>query len=92
MVVEILGRHGILGLAAFGWGGVRLSIAANHLLGWRKSRLEAHGLTFEMFGKDLEEGLSDKSDGPDQVLSVQEIRVGCTLGMLLCLDRPQGID
>src|SRR5438445_11408715 len=31
-------------------------IAANHLLGWRKSRLEAQGFTFEMFGKDLEEG------------------------------------
>ncbi len=66
-------------------------IAANHLLGWRKSRLEAQGFTFEMFGKDLEEGLSDKSDRPDQVLLVQEIRVGCTLGMLLCLDRPHRI-
>ena len=34
-------------------------IAANHLLRFRKSRLEEQGFTFERFGKDLEEGLSD---------------------------------
>ena len=41
-----------------------------------------------MFGKDLEEGLSDSSVHPDDSILFQEIRVGCTLGMLLCLDRP----
>jgi RNA polymerase sigma factor (sigma-70 family) len=66
-------------------------IAANHLLGWRKSRLEAQEFTFLTFGKDLQEGLSDKSDSPDDTLLFEEIRVGCTLGMLLCLDRPHRI-
>jgi RNA polymerase sigma factor (sigma-70 family) len=66
-------------------------VAANHLLSWRKSRMEAQGFTFEAFGKDLEEGLEDKSPRPENVLLLQEIRVGCTLGMLLCLDRAQRI-
>jgi len=66
-------------------------VAANHLLTWRKSRVEALGFTFESFGKDLEEGLEDKSPRPEDILLFQEIRVGCTLGMLLCLDRPHRI-
>jgi len=64
-------------------------IATNHLLRFRKSRLEEQGFTFESFGKDLEEGLSDVSVRPDDSLLLQEVRIGCTLGMLLCLDRPQ---
>jgi RNA polymerase sigma factor (sigma-70 family) len=63
-------------------------IAANHLLMWRQSRVEAQTLSFEAFGEDLKDGLSDKAARPDDVLLLQEIRVGCTLGMLLCLDRP----
>jgi RNA polymerase sigma factor (sigma-70 family) len=63
-------------------------IAANHLLRFRKSTPEHQGFTFEMFGKDLEEGLADSSTHPDDFILFQEIRVGCTLGMLLCLDRP----
>jgi RNA polymerase sigma factor (sigma-70 family) len=58
-------------------------IAANHLLRFRKSRLEDQGFTFETFGKDLEEGLSDSSVHPEDPILFQEIRVGCTLGMLL---------
>src|SRR2546425_5780584 len=63
-------------------------IAANHLLRFRMSRLEQQGFTFEIFGKDLKEGLSDHSAHPDDSILFQEIRAGCTLGMLLCLDRP----
>jgi RNA polymerase sigma factor (sigma-70 family) len=66
-------------------------VAANHLLTWRKSRAEALGFTFESFGKDLQEGLEDKSSRPEDILLLQEIRVGCTLGMLLCLDRPHRV-
>lgn len=66
-------------------------IAANHLMGWRKSRVEAQGFTFEIFGQDLQEGLSARSDHPHDILLFQEIRVGCTLGMLLCLDRAHRI-
>jgi len=63
-------------------------IAANHLLTWRQSRVEAQTLSFEAFGDDLKDGLSDRAPRPDDILLLQEIRVGCTLGMLLCLDRP----
>lgn len=63
-------------------------VGANHISNWRKSRLESQGLTFETFGRDLEEGLATDLPGPDEALLFQEIRVGCTLGMLLCLDRP----
>jgi RNA polymerase sigma factor (sigma-70 family) len=64
-------------------------IAANHLLRFHKSTVEKQGFTFEAFGKDLEEGLADGSAHPDNAILFQEIRVGCTLAMLLCLDRPQ---
>jgi RNA polymerase sigma factor (sigma-70 family) len=66
-------------------------VGANHLLTWRKSRAEACPFTFETFGKDLEEGLQDRSQRPEETLLFQEIRVGCTLGMLLCLDRAHRI-
>jgi len=66
-------------------------VGANHLLTWRKGRVEARGFSFESFGKNLQEGLEDKSPRPDDVLLFQEIRVGCTLGMLLCLDRTHRI-
>jgi RNA polymerase sigma factor (sigma-70 family) len=65
-------------------------VAANHLLTVRKSRLEEQRYTFERFGGELDEGLSDEpqADGPARALLLQEVRVGCTLGMLQCLDRP----
>jgi RNA polymerase sigma factor (sigma-70 family) len=66
-------------------------IGANHLSNWRKSRLESQELTFEAFGRELQEGLASPPARPDEVLLFQEIRVGCTLGMLLCLDRPHRV-
>jgi DNA-directed RNA polymerase specialized sigma24 family protein len=67
-------------------------IACNHLLNFRKSRLETAEMTFESFGEDLAEGLSDQAKvHPDDLILLQEIRVGCTLGMLLCLDRAHRI-
>ena len=63
-------------------------VAANHINNWRKSCVESEGLTFESFGRELEEGLAAHVVRPDEALLFQEIRVGCTLGMLLCLDRP----
>ena len=44
--------------------------------------------TFEQFGDDLADGLS--STGPadaERSLLVEEVKIGCTLGMLQCLDR-----
>jgi RNA polymerase sigma factor (sigma-70 family) len=65
-------------------------VAANHLLTVRKSRLEEQRYTFERFGRELDEGLSDQgqASSPARELLLQEVRVGCTLAMLQCLDRP----
>lgn len=65
-------------------------VAANHLLTVRKSRLEERRYTFEEFGAELEDGLSDEpaAPGPETSVLLAEVRVGCTLAMLQCLDRP----
>jgi DNA-directed RNA polymerase specialized sigma24 family protein len=65
-------------------------IAANHLVDWRRSRLETQMISFDEFGKDLEEGLTEAPKTDDSLL-YQEIRIGCTLGMLSCLDRSHRI-
>jgi RNA polymerase sigma factor (sigma-70 family) len=67
-------------------------IAVNYLSSVRKSRLEEQRYTFERFGGELDEGLLEQpASGVNQAekaILLQEIRIGCTLGMLLCLDRP----
>lgn len=66
-------------------------VASNYLLTTRKRRAERESLTFEQFGQQLDEGLSDAplpaSNPADQALLVEEVKIGCTQGMLLCLDR-----
>jgi hypothetical protein len=61
------------------------------LLTARKSRAEREERTFADYGEQLDEG---PSDGPLQVMAegeqrllVEEVKIGCTQGMLLCLDR-----
>jgi len=62
-------------------------IAVNHLLNLKKNKLE-QSLSFTSFGKDLENGLSTPSyEHADKNLLVEEVKIGCTLGMLICLDR-----
>jgi RNA polymerase sigma factor (sigma-70 family) len=64
-------------------------VAVNYLLDVKKSPVERMRLTFQVFGDDLVNGLSD--DGPadaERSLLTEEVRVGCTIGMLQCLDRP----
>jgi RNA polymerase sigma factor (sigma-70 family) len=60
-------------------------IAVRHVLDRKKSRVEALHLTFEAFGADLLDGLAATQE-PDPVL-VTEVKRGCTLAMLTCLDR-----
>src|SRR5262245_15882316 len=63
-------------------------VAVNYLLDVKKSSIERMRLTFEAFGDDLAHGLSDA--GPSDVersVLVEEVKVGCTLAMLQCLDR-----
>lgn len=63
-------------------------IAVNYILDVKKSPVETMRLTFERFGADLADGLS--SEGPtdaEKSLLVEEVKIGCTLAMLQCLDR-----
>ena len=69
-----------------------LRVATNHLLNVRRSRVEERSFTFEEFGADLLDGLADlRGDPPDQALLVEEVKLGCTQAMLLCLDRDERI-
>ena len=62
-------------------------IAVRHILDRKRSRVEAMSLTFDQFGADLLDGLAADPD-PDPVM-VEEVKRGCTLAMLTCLDREQ---
>jgi RNA polymerase sigma factor (sigma-70 family) len=61
-------------------------IAMNHLLDRRKGRMEVLDLNYDSFGADLVDGLSDAALGDDAALA-HEVKLGCTLAMLMCLDR-----
>jgi RNA polymerase sigma factor (sigma-70 family) len=64
-------------------------VAVNYILDVKKSPVEQMNLSFERFAEDLAAGLS--ADGPvdaERSLLVEEVKIGCTLGMLQCLDRP----
>jgi RNA polymerase sigma factor (sigma-70 family) len=66
-------------------------VATNCLKTMHKSRLEEQQYTFERFGSELDEGLSDAAiqieDTTQVPLLLEEVKIGCTMGMLLCLDR-----
>jgi RNA polymerase sigma factor (sigma-70 family) len=68
-------------------------VAVNTLLNIKRSRMEEARLTFTSFGADLDDRPSVESlatpPEAEHALLLEEIRVGCTLGMLLCLDRPR---
>lgn len=65
-------------------------VACNYLLTTRKRRMESPELNFERFGEDLDQGLSEAAGAPantEKTLLLEEVKIGCTHGMLLCLDR-----
>ncbi|MBI4177996.1 RNA polymerase sigma factor [bacterium] len=69
-------------------------IVINHLLNMKRSRAEAREITFAEYGRALDDTpdaeLPDPMAAPADVqLLVAEARIGCTSGMLLCLDRGQ---
>jgi RNA polymerase sigma factor (sigma-70 family) len=67
-------------------------VATNYLLDVKKSATERLQLSFVRLGEDLEEGLS--SEGPadaEHSLLTVEVKIGCTMAMLQCLDRPHRI-
>jgi len=64
-------------------------VAVNYLLDARKSAVERMNLDFGRLSDDLLAGLS--TDGPaenERSVLVEEVKIGCTLAMLQCLDRP----
>ena len=75
------------GEAAFGTWVYR--VAANHLLTTRRRRAEQATASLDAFAADLAEGLDTPYDarGVDEGLLAEEVKIGCTQAMLLCLDR-----
>lgn len=69
-------------------------IAINHLLNMKRGRAELREITFAQYGRALDDTpeaeLPDSQAVPADVqLLIAEARIGCTTGMLLCLDRGQ---
>lgn len=69
-------------------------VAVNHLVDCRRSRAEASVADFDCYARYLDaapdldpEGLA--TSRADVALLVEEARLSCTLGVLLCLDRRQ---
>src|SRR5262245_13946637 len=66
-------------------------VACNTLRTLRRRRMEAQAVSLESFASELAEGLSDAplamTPPVDQRLLWEEVRIGCTTAMLLCLDR-----
>lgn len=64
-------------------------VAVNYILDVKKSATERLQMSFQSLGDSLAEGLS--ADGPSSAehsLLVDEVKVGCSMAMLQCLDRP----
>lgn len=69
-------------------------IAANHVLNMKRRSAETQELTFAAYGAAIDDtpdlDLPDPRSVPVEVpLLVEEAKIGCTMGMLLCLDRKQ---
>lgn len=66
-------------------------IASNTLLTLRKQRMEKQAMSFDDFAEDLVRGLDhgqrQHHDDNDRELLLEEVKIGCTTAMLLCLDR-----
>jgi len=71
-------------------------IVVNHVLNTKRGRREPAGQTFSCYGHGLHNtpdlDLPDERGVPPDIrLLVDEARIGCTSGMLLCLDREQRV-
>lgn len=63
-------------------------VATNYLLTAKKVIANDPGLSFQMFGEDLLDGLADERQAaPEDHVMLNELRIRCTMAMLLCLDR-----
>ena len=69
-------------------------IVANHVINMKRGRMEPKVLSFTQYGEALDNApdldLPDPSSVPvDVPVLVEEAKIGCLMGMLLCLDRRQ---
>jgi RNA polymerase sigma factor (sigma-70 family) len=69
-------------------------ITVNHVISVKKQRLEQFSFDFESMGKDLdsiplEDFQKEELARPETKLLIEEAKIGCSMGMLLCLDRNQ---
>lgn len=63
-------------------------VATNYLLTAKKMIASDPGLSFQMFSEDLLNGLADEGNAaPEDHIMLNELRIKCTMAMLLCLDR-----
>ena len=63
-------------------------VAVNYILDVKKSAVERMRLSFDQFAEDITNGLSaDAVPDSETSLLVEEVKIGCTFGMLQCLDR-----
>jgi RNA polymerase sigma factor (sigma-70 family) len=66
-------------------------IACNHLLTARKKRYERMGLTFDLLEESLSDGIENMEpltySGPERDVLLEETRLGCMQGLLVCLKR-----
>ena len=63
-------------------------VAVNYLLTARKVIARDPGLSFQLFSDDLLNGLVDENNAaPEDHIMLNEMRIRCTMAMLLCLDR-----
>ena len=89
LIRVITGLSGFRGESSFRTWVYR--IACNALLTLRKQRMEQQSVNFEEFGEILANGLSDAAlpieDDVSERLLLEEVKIGCTLAMLQCLDR-----
>jgi len=61
----------------------------NYILDIRKSAVERLHLSFDRFAEDLASGLDLAAPAEtERLLLIDEVKTGCTFGMLQCLDRP----
>ena len=69
-------------------------LVVNHVLNMKRGRVEALAWTFDRYGRGLNDAPDNEPEDLDAIpadvqLLVEEARIGCTSGMLLCLDREQ---
>lgn len=63
-------------------------VAVNYILDVKKSAVERLHMTFEQLAEDITSGLGEATlPEAEQSLLIEEVKIGCSFGMLQCLDR-----